>query len=220
MAHKLLSLYKVKKQFHHFIPSSLSFYPHPVSVPLCLLHSETEPLMKLKHREKQNTVQLYIARVKFGDLNQPALSPITLLQRGGVMHEQRWHHRYLSLPSLPPPPPTLLLSHHLYFSSAFIFPVCSSVLFRSSSPTFLISRQMISETGFIPRLSSSSFPPVDLSVSPYSWLSAVYFTLSLLFLRSSGCLPVLLLSSCHLAHTFSIFSPVASLSVSLPLFLH
>lgn len=56
------------------------------------------------------------------------------------------------------------------------------------------------------------FPPVDLSVSPYSWLSAEYFTPSLsiylLFLCSSGCLlshRLSVLSSCHLPTCFSSF---------------
>lgn len=156
-------------------------------------------------------MQLYIVQVKSGDLNQPALSPIILLQRGGVIHEQRWHHRYLSLPSLlPPPHPVFLLSHHLYFSPAFIFPVCSSAPFRSSSPTFLISRQMISETGFIPR--PSSLPSICQSHLIPDCLPSISLPLSLsiylLFLCSSGCLfshRLSVLSSCHLPTRFSSF---------------
>lgn len=156
--------------------------------------------MKLKCCEKQNIVQLYIVQVKFGDLNQPALSPIILLQRGGVMHEQRWHHRYLSLPSLPPHP-VFLLSHHLYFSPAFIFPICSSAPFRSSSPTFLISRQMISETGFIPR--PSSLPSICQSRLIPDCLPSISLPLSL----STSC------SCAHLAafsHTVFLFCPLVT----------
>lgn len=154
-------------------------------------------------------MQLYIVQVKSGDLNQPALSPIILLQRGGVIHEQRWHHRYLSLPSLLPPHPVFLLSHHLYFSPAFIFPVCSSAPFRSSSPTFLISRQMISETGFIPRPSSlpsicqshlipDCLPSISLPLSLYP--PPVLVLIWLPFLTPSFCF-VLLSPS----HTFLFF---------------
>lgn len=95
------------------------------------------------------------------------------------MHQQRWHHRYsLVFFCLPP---VFLLSHHPQSSSAFIFPVCSSAPFRSSSSLFFICCQMIFETSLIPRLTPSSFPPVDLSVSLYSWLSA-FFSLSLILM--------------------------------------
>lgn len=149
--------------------NSVSFLPFPVSVSLCL-HTETELLIKHTHRERQNHIHLYIEQVKFGDSRQPTLSPFILLHSGGVMHQQRCHHRYLSLPSLYflPFPPVFLLSHHFQSSSAFIFPVCSSAPFRSSSPPFFISCQMISETSLIPRPTPSSFPPADLSVFLYA----------------------------------------------------
>ena len=142
------------------------------------------------------------------------------------MRQQRWHHRYLSLPSLcffSPLPPVSLLSHHLQSSSAFIFPVCSSAPFRSSSPPLFISCQMISETSLIPRPTPSSFPPVDLSVSLYSWLSPVFFFFfffcSLSFLCSSGGLfplPSFLFFSCSLVFSSSYDLSIHSHSRLLP----
>lgn len=130
---------------------------------------------------------------------------------------ERWRHartkvtpQVLKSSIAAPPHPVFLLSHHLYFSPAFIFPVCSSAPFRSSSPTFLISRQMISETGFIPR--PSSLPSICQSHLIPDCLPSISLPLSLsiylLFLCSSGCLfshRLSVLSSCHLPTRFSSF---------------
>lgn len=123
------------------------------------------------------------------------------------MHQQRWHHRYLSLPWPFFLPPVFLLSHHRHSSSALIFPVCSSAAFRSSSPPFFISCQMISETSLIPGPAPSSFPGVDLSVSLCSWLSASLLSLCHSSARTSAffsiCLPLLFPSSRYLSRIFS-----------------
>lgn len=129
---------------------------------------------------------------------------------------ERWRHartkvtpQVLKSSIAAPPHPVFLLSHHLYFSPAFIFPVCSSAPFRSSSPTFLISRQMISETGFIPRPSSlpsicqsrlipDCLPSISLPLSLY--LPPVLVLIWLPFLTPSFCF-VLLSPS----HTFLFF---------------
>lgn len=118
-------------------------------------------------------------------------------------------------------PLVFLLSRHLHSSSAFILPVCSSAPFRSSSPAFFISCQMISETGLIPRPAPSSFPRVDLSVSLCSWLSAFFiFSRSRIFMLiwlpfSSLCLSLLFLFSCHLTRLSHLFFVCSHLYISI-----
>lgn len=120
---------------------------------------------------------------------------------------ERWRHartkvtpQVLKSSIAAPPHPVFLLSHHLYFSPAVIFPVCSSAPFRSSSPTFLISHQMISETGFIPRPSSlpsicqsrlipDCLPSISLPLSLY--LPPVLVLIWLPFLTPSFCFVLL-----------------------------
>lgn len=102
---------------------------------------------------------------------QPTLSLLILLQNDGIIHHQRRHHRYLSLPllffflfSV------FLLSPHLHSSSVFIFPDWSPA-FHSSSPAFFIFCQMISGTDLIP----TPLPLLTCQSRPFSWLSAMFF---------------------------------------------
>lgn len=102
------------------------------------------------------------------------------------MHQQR-NTRKLSLLSLffSFLPPVYLLSHHLHSSPAFISPVYSSEPFRSSSPPFFISCQMIFETGLIPRPT----PPSRQSVS-----LALFLIVCRVFSRSFICTSVFFLT--------------------------
>lgn len=101
--------------------------------------------------------------------------------------------------------PVFLLSRHLQSSSAFIFPVCSSAPFRSSSPAFFISCQMISETSLIPRPTPSSFPPVSLALFLIAFLSLAHSYAHLAANPFSFSLSLLFLCSCHLPCLFLLF---------------
>lgn len=160
--------------------SASSWAVNAVSI---FLRTQTEPLLKPKHPEKTKArIAIYSAGEIWG----------FEAARAVLIHiiAERWRHAPTKVtPQVLKssiavffPSPSCLLSHHLQSSSAFIFPVCSSAPFRSSSPPLFISCQMISETSLIPRPTPSSFPPVDLSVSLYSWLSPVFFLFFFLLL--------------------------------------
>lgn len=124
---------------------SVSFHPPRVSVPLCLLRN-TKP--EIWAFEAATAVFIHTIAERW----RHALTKVTpqVLKSSNSVF-------FFLLP--------FFLSHRLPSSSAFIFLVCSSAPFRSSSPAFFICCQMISETGLIPRPAPSSFPHVDVSVS-------------------------------------------------------
>ena len=114
------------------------------------------------------------------------------------MHQQRWHHRYLSFPLLFFSPPCLsfISSPPLFICIHLFWLIICAVSLLITSFFHLLSNDL--GGWFDPHTSFSLPPPVDLSVSPYSRLSATISLspttlLSSSFLFVSLCLFLLLL---------------------------
>lgn len=150
-------------------------------------------------------------QAKFWDARQPTLSPFILLQSGGVMRQQRWHHRYLSLPSL----------FFFFFPPSFFYLVTSSPRMHSSSPSvhlhhFAPHHLLFSSPvkwSLRPFWSPDQLPPPSLpSVSLYSWLPFFHSLILMLIWLPTLSHSLFLFCSCALV-TFHVFFSSSDLSI-------
>lgn len=136
-------------------------------------------------------------RVKICDSKQPPLSVFILLQSDGVIRQQRWHHRYLSLPPLFFFPFQFPSSFYLFTSTSHLHSSFPTDHLRTFAAHHLLVSSPV-KWSLRPVWYPDQLPPSCRSVS---------FTLLLIILHSfcSYCQPCFLLLAFFPSQFLSLF---------------